>query len=175
MSYLLSSRALEELDIISATIEPGELKIVNSSTFLFYRISLQYVFVLEILKILDKPPKSKFPLQNEGSLRKYLNGIQNLTIENKNEIINHIEELKNGSEYSLLIIWRDKKLAHFDGDFEILPNSIPLFNNLEIKAFKLFLDKIKDMIIKVFDLAGEDFPIQFPRSITKGFLQNYAK
>ncbi|MCH6235257.1 hypothetical protein [Cognataquiflexum rubidum] len=61
MSYFLSSRALEELDILSSTLETKELLIVSSPTFRFYRISLQYVFVIEILKLLDNPPKKKIP------------------------------------------------------------------------------------------------------------------
>jgi hypothetical protein len=175
MSYLLSSRALEELEIRSSTQLPKELQIVKNPTFRFYRISLQNVFVIEILKLLDNPPKTKYPQQNEGSLEKFLIGIQDLTDERKNEFIKVINEFRNGAEYSFQIKWRDKKLAHFDGDLGISPNSIPLFNDLELKEFRLFLDKIRDLIIQIFDLAGEDFPNLFPRSNTKGFLQNYAK
>ncbi|MCH6235256.1 hypothetical protein [Cognataquiflexum rubidum] len=108
-------------------------------------------------------------------MEKFLIEIQDLTDERKNVFIKEINEFRNGAEYSFLIKWRDKKLAHFDGDFEISPNSIPLFKDLEIKEFSLFLEKIKDLTIRIFAIAGEDFPDLFPRSNTKGFLKNYAK
>lgn len=68
-SINLYNSSLTELLIVSDyTYNDSELQIVNSHTFNFYRVTLQYSFIMEYNKLLEKGNKDN--KQNISSLQK---------------------------------------------------------------------------------------------------------
>src|SRR5699024_8659887 len=59
-SFYLYNRSLTELNLVTQErYNKEELNIVNSSTFNFYKVTLQYCFVMEYCKLLENKKKAK--------------------------------------------------------------------------------------------------------------------
>jgi hypothetical protein len=179
-SVYLYNSSLSELQIISDYVyNSSELQIVNSSTFNFYRVTLQYCFIMEYNKLLEKGSKDN--KQNISSLQKLNetifslkgNSFKNRFLENEEKLLN----LKKSDFYEKLKKLRDKKFAHADHHDINVPYKINGFNSDELKEGFLHLQVIKEILINCTTIFDFECRIQIPNDDdrTENFIRDQAE
>jgi hypothetical protein len=185
MSCRTLSVALDELLVVNEQkSDKRDAELMNMHPFKFYRVSLQYLIVMELCKLLEPDTKDdprnktkweKFESVNVASVSK----ISRIIYELKGEAfhVNHIENkktlnnIRKSTFYGILKTERDKKLGHSDGDYEGNPYSIKTFNELEIREAKTILDqidKVFERCTNAFD--GSHFMFQYNDNQTRIFI-----
>jgi hypothetical protein len=167
-----------------------EIELARSHTFSFYGITLQYCFVMEYCKLLER--RDKADDRNIASLSK-LNyklkdfvGSQYLPKYAANESL--IENLKSSRLYDKLKKLRDKKFGHSDGDVAYDPLSIKGFTAEDIDDGLQHLTILLEIANNCFKELGyeviETVPhrddrtanfIKFHAQYERYYLDNYAK
>lgn len=179
-SFYLCNQSLSELYTITfKSYNRSELKIINSSTFNFYKVTLQYSFIMEYCKLLEPKKKSKRQANissleqlNELLFRGYKKEFEKKYQENdslfkklmQSDFNRHIKKL------------RDKKFAHSDLNSINQPYKIKGLSENEIDKGFQNLKLIRD-IIKNFTLVYDfEYEMQIPHrdNRTENFVKFHA-
>ena len=118
-STYLYNTSLSELEILSDEIYiDDEIKIVNSHTFKFYRVTLQYCFIMEYCKLLEKGEKrNEKHISSLNRLNEILLNDNAMNFQNSYEVnLSLIENIKKSEFYNKIKTLRDKKFGHADND-----------------------------------------------------------
>jgi hypothetical protein len=175
-SIYLYNSSLTELQIISDfEYNNEELQIVNSHTFNFYRVTLQYCFVMEYNKLLEIGRKGNE--QNISSMFKLNESIQTLNGKSFDKLFSDnkikLSTLKTTEFYSKMRALRDKKFAHADNNQINVPFKIKGFKTDDFEeGFKqLFI--IKEILNNCTSLFEFTYDIQIPHrdSQTENFIR----
>lgn len=186
MSFHLLSIALEELLILNEEKrDPNEIHLMNLPPFKFYRISLQYMIIMELTKLLEKDTKDKksfksgttwenYENTNSASLAKNSRLIYELKGHNfDNEHLENkvqLEKIWNSAFYEKLKNDRDKKFGHSDADYQGDVYSIKTYSESEIKEAKAILNQIQG-ILKRCTGAFKDYQFVSPQdNRTRNFI-----
>ena len=179
ISLTLANRAISELKIIREFEQYGKAEIINGPPFGFYELSLQYMFIMEITKLLEKPNKKRSE-EHMGSIEKASETILDKGIvycaDNQTFLV---EELKNIRESNLFIYLkelRNKKFAHSDENLEIDPLEFPILNSDQIADCIDLLTKLFDVWKCITVALGYDFDSKVPcwDDRTAIFLKNHS-
>lgn len=179
-SIVLFNSSFSELRAISEqTYNASELTIVNSYTFNFYRMSLQYCAVMEYNKLLEEGRKDKN--QNTSSLFQ-LNDV--ILLENKKSFSQkyienkaHLISLKDSSFYDKMRTLRDKKIAHSDNHQINLPFDIKRFESKDISDGINHLQRMKVVLKNCAAISNIMYDIQIPyrNDETENFIKFQAE
>jgi len=177
--YLYNSSLTELLIISDYVYNESESEIVNSHTFNFYRVTLQYCFIMEYNKLLEKGSNNK--KQNISSLYKLNETIYSSLgksfsekfLENELKLSN----LKSSDFYEKLKKLRDKKFAHADYHDINIPYRIDGFNSEELKEGFLHLQTIKDILNNCTTVYDFEYSIRIPDNDnrTENFIRYQAE
>src|SRR5699024_9515415 len=112
----IANQALTELYTVTyEDYSKTELKIVNSSTFNFYKVTLQYCFIMEYNKLMEGKSRND---QNICSLQqlneKMLISYKDLYAESYERNVKLINNLRESDYRNYIKGLRDKKFAHAD-------------------------------------------------------------
>jgi len=176
----LYNHSLNELHLISdVEYTPSQLKIVNSHTFDFYRITLHYCFVMEYNKLLEIGRRDS--QQNISSLIQLNDAVrENLGAPfQRSHAINHssLASIRDSDFFTKMRDLRDKKFGHSDSHDINKPFSFRGFKTEDFKNGVNHLRIIKQVIdtcTSPFDLSLDiDIPNREDR--THNFIQFHAK
>lgn len=149
-SFYLYNRSLAELHMLTyESYNEEELKIVNSSTFNFYKVTLQYCFIMEYCKLLENKKKARGSANissihrlNESFYGEFGESFGD-TYKKNNQ---HIEQLQVSPYHQKIRSLRDKKFAHSDTNFKNTPYEFKGFTESEIEEGFKHLRVIKSVI-----------------------------
>lgn len=174
MSLNLSFTALTELSYLSKARSKEEVDLVSGPPFQFYAVTLQYMFVMEYAKLLEKDYR-RFPDQHFASLEKLsLKVLETIGSDYQALHEKNLEELEiiRGSDFFKAIRdKRDKKFGHTDGNFPAPPMSISALTDEEISTgFEHInlLKEVNDRCTSPFDYV---FAFQHPDDRTDNFIK----
>ena len=179
-STYLYNTSISELKIISDEFySADEIKIVNSHTFDFYRVTLQYCFIMEYCKLLEKGNRSNG--QNISSLNRlneiFLDDSTKTFQELFNVNIDLIESIKGSAFYKKIRSLRDKKFGHADND-EI--NKAFKFEGFRTEDFESAFEHLR-MIKIIFNnfgsVYGREYDLEIPsrEDRTRNFIKFHAE
>jgi hypothetical protein len=178
-SIYLYNSSLTELQIISDfTYNEAELKIVNSHPFDFYRVTLQYCFVMEYNKLLEKGRADNS--QNISSLYKlddcmvttFGKAFQLSSSRNSVELSN----LKASKFYGKMRDLRDKKFAHADNHEVNIPFKVKGFRTEDFHEGFKHLAVIKQILQSYTEVFGFEYDLPIPHrdNRTENFIRFHA-
>lgn len=156
MSLTLLSKALNELKVVNELKgNVWESKMMNVSPFSFYRVSLQYIVIMEFSKLLEPDTKDndrnkenwrKFENKNAANLSKLSRMIYDLTkdsyLDDHNENKKKLDELRGSQFYDNLKNERNKKIGHSDSDYNGKTYGIKTFSEEEINEAFIIQEEI---------------------------------
>lgn len=156
MSLILVSRALNELLVVNEQKQSAkEGKLMNLSPFSFYRVSLQYIIIMEFTKLLEPDTKDNSKKwettenKNAASLSKLSRIIyeskMNIFLDHHNENKKTLSEIRNTKFYKDLKYERDKKFSHSDKDYNGKTYGIKTFSEKDINESFNYLEKLKNI------------------------------
>jgi hypothetical protein len=179
-STYLYNTSISELRIISDELySPNEIKIVNSHTFDFYRVTLQYCFIMEYCKLLEKGNINNE--QNISSLNR-LNQIflQDSTKDfqmlfNQNDQL--IESIKCSPFYKKIRSLRDKKFGHTDNNEINKPFKFEGFSTEDFENALKHLRMIKVIFNNFGSVYGRGYDLEIPsrEDRTRNFIKFHAE
>jgi hypothetical protein len=180
MSLVLANRSLTEMSFFHSVNSVEELNLLKGPPFDFYYTSLQYMFILEISKLIEKPPKQKSHLGNHSGIEKA--SLEILTSKDEkyqpihDQIVIEIDLLRNSSLFKHIKKLRDKKFAHSDSDSEHAPLSIPRFGPSMVDELLILLKELYRIWGKVTFELGYDFDSKVPHweQRTRNFIKYHA-
>jgi hypothetical protein len=179
-SIFLYNSSLTELQIVSDfTYNGSELKIVNSHTFDFYRVTLQYCFIMEYNKLLERGRSDNE--QNISSLYKLNQAVfseQGKSYENKyldNE--NSLTTIKDSDYFAKIRNLRDKKFAHADNHEMNTPFSVKGFKTDDFENGFSHLMIIKGILNNLTSMFDFEYDLQIPYrdNRTENFIRFHAE
>ncbi len=179
-SINLYNSSLTELLIISNYVyNDSELQIINSHTFDFYRVTLQYCFIMEYNKLLEKGNNDKN--QHISSLRKLNEAIYSSV--GKSYEANYLENevklsnLKSTYFHEKIKKLRDKKFAHADNHDINIPYKIMGLNSEELNEGFLHLQTIKEILDSSTTVYDFEYSILIPNNDnrTENFIRYHAE
>lgn len=164
-SIYLYNTSISELQIISNEYySSDEIKIVNNSTFDFYRVTLQYCLVMEYCKLLEEGNKdNKKNISSLNKLNKIIFHNSNKKFcELYNENIHSIKNIKASPFYTKIKSLRDKKFGHADNDAINIPFIFEGFSTADIKNAFDHLGIIKIIFNNLGNVYGRNYEIEIP-------------
>jgi ribosomal protein S17E len=179
-SIYLYNTSLSELHILNEEIyTEDEIKIVNSHTFKFYRVTLQYCFIMEYCKLLENGNKnnneniSSLKRLNEILLNNYHNDFKNYYETN----LTLIENIKSSDFYLKVKKLRDKKFGHSDKDEINTPFSIKGFREEDFENGFKHLKMIGEIFISFGKICERPYVLEIPsnENRTRNFIKFQAK
>ena len=179
-SIYLYNSSLTELQIISDfTYSKRELQIVNSYTFNFYRVTLQYCFIMEYNKLLEKGRADKD--QNISSLFQLNHAIQStcgnsfekVCIGNENKLLT----LKASDYFKKMRDLRDKKFAHADNHEINAPFKVKGFQTQDFEQGFDNLYRIKEILNNCTLVFDFEYDLRIPHrdNRTENFIRFHAE
>lgn len=179
-SIYLYNTSLSELQIISDEIYTiDEIKIVNSHTFNFYRVTLQYCFIMEHCKLLEKGNK-----KNEQNISS-LNRLNEILLEDStkdfqvlyNENVSLIENIKGSDFYNKIKNLRDKKFGHADNDEINKPFKFEGFHTIDFENAFGHLQMIKVIFNNFVSVYGREYDLEIPsrEDRTRNFIKFHSE
>lgn len=179
-SIYLYNTSLTELYFISEVpYNKSELQIVNSHPFDFYRITLQYCFIMEYNKLLE--PGSKTSGQNISSLYQLNEAIYELKgktfVESykKNEL--KLAEIKFSNFCEQIKKLRDKKFAHADNHEVNIPFRVEGFKTADFEDAFEHLQIIKAFLLNCTIIFDFEYDLAIPNrdDRTQNFIKYHAE
>lgn len=179
-SFYLYNKSLTEL--YTVTFEKynlSELKIINSSTFNFYKVTLQYCFIMEYCKLLEPKKKSKrqenitsLEQLNELLLTEYPKRFEKEY--RKNNLL--VQELQQSDFNFHIRALRDKKFAHSDLNNINQPYEIKGLKEDEINEGFQHLRLIRNIIENFTSISHFEYEMEIPYrgSQTENFVKFHA-
>jgi len=179
-SIYLYNSSLNELQIISdLQYNQSELRIANSHTFNFYRITLQYCFIMEYNKLLEVSRKNNNEkISSLFQLNKFINSIigkefESTYYDNEKKLL----DIKQTEFYKKVRALRDKKFAHADNHELNIPFNILGFKSEDFINGFAHLQTIKELLLNCTSFYDFEFALDIPQRElrTKNFIQFQAK
>jgi hypothetical protein len=174
MSLVMSFNALTELEYLNKTRSKEEVEMLMMPPFQFYAVTLQYMFVMEYVKLLERD-YIRFPLQHFASLEKLsikvLETIGAAYQLRHDQNMAELETIRQTDFFTMIRERRDKKFGHTDGNYPANPMGISGLtdNDLNLAAQQLSLLKaINDRCTAPFDY---EFVFQHPDNRTDNFIK----
>lgn len=176
MSFTLMYKSLSEISVLSKPRSRDEMKTINLPIFTNYCISLQYMFNMEFIKLLENNSKSE--RRNFSSLVKLSGKIYELKgeefHEKHRENLDIVEHIRSSAFFHLIKTDRDKKFAHTDGDYNGDPWKIKtLPPNDILEGFKL-LELMKKVLKNCTGAFGYEFLFDFKDPRTNNFITYHS-
>lgn len=160
--------ALNELLVVNEQkTDKKEAELMNLHPFSFYRVSLQYMIVMELCKLLEPDTKDipkKKETENAASISKISRIIYELRGESfhddHNANVKYLDEIRESVFYKNMKIERNKRLGHSDAKYDGNPYSIKTFSEREIREAKKILGEINE-IYKRCTKSHDDYEYSF--------------
>lgn len=179
-SIYLYNASLSELLILSDEIfTEDEIKIVNNHTFKLYRVTLQYCFIMEYCKLLEKGNKKND--NNISSLNRLNEILLNQNTKNFQDLyevnLSLIENIKNSDFYDKVKKLRDKKFGHSDNDKINKPFTIKGLCKEDFENGFKHLKMIKEILNSFGKIYGRTYNLEIPseEKRTKNFIKFQTK
>jgi len=186
MSCRLAFIALTELGYLTKERSQDQIGIVESHTFQYYKISMQYMFVMEFTKILEADTKDRIyskrkweddENQNFSSLQKLSRRIKDslgASFASKHEENKQIlEEVRRSEFYNYIKTLRDKEFAHTNGNKENPLNIISFSTEKIMEAFKS-MEMVKRVLNNCTSGYNYDFFFDYQDRRTDNFIAYHA-
>lgn len=179
-SAFLYNTSVTELQILSNEIYTNdEIKIVNSHTFSFYRVTLQYCFIMEYCKLLENGNKNgdtnicSLKKLNELILYHYTKSYEDLYYQNNNIIL----KIKDSDFYDKIRKLRDKKFGHADNHEINKPYNITGLRKEDFENAFEHLKMIKEILNNFGSVYDKTFSLEIPsrENRTKNFIKFHAE
>ena len=180
-SVYLFNLSISELQIISnLDYNSTELKITNSHTFNFYRISLQYCIIMEYNKVLEEIKRGNKD-QHISSLFQ-LN--ETVYAENKESFLeqysqnkDQINLIKKSPFYDKMKDLRDKKYAHADSRSINSPFDIKRFSDEDFCLAFEHLSQIKNILNRLTYQYNFEYDLNIPHrdKRTENLIKSHAQ
>jgi hypothetical protein len=178
-STYLYNTSLSELQIISdENYNYDEIKIINSHTFDFYRVTLMYCFIMEYCKLLEKGKK-----ENEHNISS-LNRLNEILLEHStkdfqtlyNENVSLLENIKKSDFYNKIRNLRNKKFGHADNDKINKPFKVDGFDSNDFEDAFRHLQMIKIVFNNFGSVYDREYDLEIPSrdTRTKSFIKSHA-
>ena len=179
-STYLYNTSLSELEILSDEIYiDDEIKIVNSHTFKFYRVTLQYCFIMEYCKLLEKGEKrNEKHISSLNRLNEILLNDNAMNFQNSYEVnLSLIENIKKSEFYNKIKTLRDKKFGHADNDEINKPFNMKGLCKEDFKNGFEHLKMIKEIFNNFGIIYGRTYSLEIPskENRTRNFVKFHAK
>lgn len=178
MSLFLAHRALNELKTIIFIKDSKKNSAANSETIKFYSVTLHYMLVLELTKLLEDKVKGEHKKGNHFAslyrLNNEVNDQHNPPVMNSDHQIieSRLNKIRGTTFFQSLKIFRDKKLAHTDSNYEQEALEIIGFSNKDIlDATKLIRD-LQDILNDCLSHTDRSFHLIKTKK-TENFLNFY--
>ena len=179
-SVYLFNLSISELQIISnLDYNSTELKITNSHTFNFYRISLQYCIIMEYNKVLEKGRKDNS--QNISSLHQLNETVYSENKESFSEQYSlnkdQINLIKKSPFYDKMKDLRDKKYAHADSHSINSPFDIKRFSDEDFCLAFEHLSQIKTILNRLTYQYNFEYDLKIPHrdKRTENLIKSHAQ
>jgi hypothetical protein len=178
-STYLYNTSISELHVISDEVySKNEIKIVNSHTFNFYRVTLQYCFIMEYNKLLEKGNRGND--QNISSLNRLndilleVNPITFMTHYKENSDL--IQNIKDSDFYLKIRTLRDKKFGHADNDEINKPFKFESFVSRDFDNAFRHLRMIKTIFNSFASIYNRQYDLEIPsrEDRTRNFIKFHA-
>lgn len=175
-----ANMALTEIHHLSKERPPHEIELINSHTFMFYRVSLQYMYVSEYCKLLNEY-YLKRPTNNAASFFKLMidvsasKGVSFSAL--ATELKTELSDLAESDYAKKLRLNRDKRFAHLDSNSPIGSLSVP---GLTVEEIAMGFDHLR-ILYRILNKCASLFDIEFECEIphrdgrTDNFIQNQSK
>jgi hypothetical protein len=174
MSLVMAFNALTELQYLNKARSKEEVEMLMMPPFQFYAVTLQYMFVMEYVKLLERN-YLRFPGQHFASLEKLslkvLDTVGTSYQAQHDQNMSELETIRKTDFFNMIRERRDKKFAHTDGNYAASPMAISALtdDNLSTAAQQLSaLKAINDRCTGPFDY---EFVFQHPDNRTDNFIK----
>jgi hypothetical protein len=174
-SLSMASRSLVEMNFILNPENEDQGKLVKTHTFRYYLVSLQYVFLMEIIKLYEKS-STRYPDNNHASIEKAseaLNVLDSGFGKLHLQILNSINTIRQSSLFVYLKDLRDKKFAHTDGQTNLDPLSLPILDPTQAKECMVLLDETNAIWANITQHLGYTFG-QNVETRTRNFIRYHS-
>ena len=166
--YLCNSSLTELHHLTNQKFESDEIEMINSHPFSFYRVTLQYTFILEFNKLFEKGRNNKEGVSSLIKLNELLrNELGNDFEETYEENLNIIEEIKSSEYFQNIITLRNKKFAHSEKHSENLPFKVKGLTTEKIFESFEYLKKLSEIIKKCTLCYDFEYDLSIPTSETR--------
>jgi hypothetical protein len=165
MALTLANMAISELKILWDFEEEDTAKMLGGPPFQSYALALQYMFFMEITKLLERPNKI-FPTNHEASIEKAGEAILkkgfNEYSDKHSYVVENLNSIRESEFFKKLKTLRDKKFAHADGDLNFDPMKIPILKSEEISECMNLLVVLFDIWKQITTALDYDFESRVP-------------
>ncbi|GAL78611.1 hypothetical protein JCM19274_1075 [Algibacter lectus] len=166
-AFHLCNTSLTETKILNLSdFNPKELELVNGHTFKYFRVTLQYSYIMEYHNLLEKGRKNSS--EHISSLVRLNEALKNTLGPKFNdryqENITLIEELKSSLYLKKLQDLRDKKFAHSEKNPINEPFKIKGLNEGDISNGIEHLSIMREIIKNCTSPYGFDYKLETPSS-----------
>lgn len=166
-------KALVEISFLNKERTPKEIELVNGSLFVFYRMTLHYMFTMEYIKLLEGV-NNRYPKSHYGSLEKLslaVYDMQDVDFKQKHEQnLKILSAIKETDLYIKVKNDRDKKFAHTDVDSSN-PFTFHSFTDTEIEDAFRQLSMMKSVMDNCSGKFGFEFIFQHADNRTDNFIK----
>jgi len=174
MSLVLAFNALTELGFLSKTRSKEEVEMVMGPPFRYYGVTLQYMFIMEYVKLLERD-YLRFPTQHFASLEKLsLKVLDTVGLDFKllhDENIVELEVIRSTDFFKMTRERRDKKFGHTDGNYGADPMSMAGLSDDDLSAASEQLAALKVINDRCTVPFGYEFMFQHPDDQTDNFIK----
>lgn len=174
MSLVLAFNALTELGFLNKTRSKEEVEMVMGPPFRYYGVTLQYMFIMEYVKLLERN-SLRFPTQHFASLEKLsLKVLDTVGLDFQllhNENIAELETIRNTDFFKMIRERRDKKFGHTDGNYSIDPMSMSGLSEDDLTTASEQLAELKKINDRCTGPFGYEFVFQHPDDRTDNFIK----
>jgi len=175
ISLTLANKAISELKIIRDFEQEDSAKLLEGHLFSLYALSLQYMFLMEITKLLEgsnKGGKENFSSMEKAGEAMLKKGISNYA-DNHSILKARLENIRESEFFGYLKKLRNKKYAHSDGDLDIDPLKFPIPKSDEILDCLKIMTELYDIWKLITNAIGYDFDSKVPHRDVR--TRNYLK
>ena len=178
-SFFFCNGAISELYYLNLESLEDEVDFINNHTFQWYKISLQYMFIVEYCKLLESGGRNS--KENFASLFKLDDAVKQVVKDShpfkKGNLENLILGIKNSDFANEMRILRDKKYAHCENSKLFSPLKIKLFSKNEIDEAIISLKSIIEIFNEITFVFDKTYDSEIPSrdNRTENFIRFQAK
>lgn len=178
-SYVQMTVHLMHLSLMETTIlyrerPQEEVKLVNSSLFQNYALSLQYMFTMEFAKLFEPSGESSKNVASLARWNKFLSDRYGEEYKERFDVNRKLlNEIRKSSIYKLILSNRNTKFAHIDSIVKNPYSISALSDNVLGEAVQL-LDKIKEILQNLTLVDGYEFAFLHVDDRTDNFIRFHA-
>lgn len=187
MSCRLAFTALIELGHLTKERSRDQVQVVKSYTFQYYRISMQYMFIMEFTKLLEADTKDRrlrktetwedYESQNISSLEKLSRRINDFLgpafASKHDENKKVIGEIRDSEFYKYIQALRNREFGHTDAKGKDPLNITSITGGNIEEAFKM-MEKVKCVLNNCTSEFGYEFFFDYQDTRTDNFIAYHA-